>query len=420
MMSCRAIPPLLSLLITAGVLTATAIAAPSPPASQQDLKSRKEDLDDLRQRIEQLRKELSNGESTRNEVADQLRGHEKAISDLQRELHDLAKTREVHLQNHQELTAHAQQAERQLTQQQSHLDRLLIQQYMTGAPGPLQLLLSGQSPTQTARDMTYLGAIAQARQGVVKETSSLIDQKKRLAEETRQQAEAISAIEARQRKQEEEMLAQRQQRQKILLAISSRLDVQKREIETLRRDEKRLTGLIDRINRLLAEKAKKRIPKPKPPLAEEKRKEKTVRPPVKAAITESLNSSFSKLRGKLATPATGTILQKFGAPQEGGGKAKGLFIRSPAGSEVRAIADGQVVFADWLRGFGNLVVLDHEDGFLSVYGYNEAVLKQVGDDVRAGERMATVGNSGGRSESGLYFELRHQGEAIDPSPWLRR
>ncbi|HET6719901.1 MAG TPA: peptidoglycan DD-metalloendopeptidase family protein, partial [Rhodocyclaceae bacterium] len=230
-------------------------------------------------------------------------------------------------------------------------------------------------------------------------------------------------VEAQQRKQQDAMLAQRQQRQKMLLRISSRLDSQKREIETLRRDEKRLTGLIDRIQRLLAEKAKKRASKPPPGkerLATDKKGEKPSPKATQAGASEIQGGRFASLRGKLSAPTSGVISQKFGAAQDGGGKSKGIFIRSAAGGDVRAIADGQVVFADWLRGFGNLIVLDHEDGFLSVYGYNEAVLKQVGDEVRSGDRIAAIGNSGGRSETGLYFELRRRGEAIDPGQWLRR
>lgn len=391
----------------------------SPAANPRELSSKKEDLDDLRQRLDQLKKELATGESARDEAADQLREHEKSISDLQRELHELARSRESHLDRQQELLRQTEQAERRLSQQQGHLDRLLIQQYMTGSPGPLHLLLSGQSPNQTTRDVTYLGLIALARQDVVKDTAALIEQKKRLAEETRLQSEAIAAIEAQQRQQQEKMLAQRQQRQLTLAGISSRLKAQRREIETLRRDEQRLAQLIDRIAKLLAQKAKASKAKPKRPLATAPKKPGERQLAMGPAADVS-GRAFAALKGKLPAPASGPIRQKFGALQEGGGRSKGIFIGSSAGSEVRAVADGQVVFADWLRGFGNLVVLDHADGFLSVYGYNEAVLKQVGDEVRSGDRIAAIGNSGGRSETGLYFELRRRGEAIDPGQWLRR
>lgn len=395
----------------------------TPP---QEIRSKTEDLDDLRQRIDQLKKEVAAGESARNEAADQLRGHEKAISDLQRDLHELGRSREQHLARQNELSEQARQAEGHLSRQQRLLDRLLVQQYISGSPGPLHLLLSGQNPNQTARDMTYLGVIAQARQGVVNETASLIEDKKRLADESRQQAEAIASIESRQLEQQNALIVQRQQHQKLLASISKRVDSQRREIETLRRDEKRLAQLIDRLNKLLAEKARRAELARKAEKAKAKAKTrpaptgKRAPEPAPPPMTNADGRTLAGLRGKLPYPATGAIAQKFGTAQDGGGRSKGIFIRSNAGNEVRSIADGQVVFADWLRGFGNLVVIDHGAGFLSVYGYNEAVLQQLGDEVRAGERIATVGNSGGRSETGLYFELRRQGEAIDPGLWLRR
>ena len=172
---CRAL--LFAILMPLFAGFAQAAVAKPPPAGPQDLKHHKADLDDLKQRIERLKKELGASESARNEAADQLRESEKAISDLQRELLELAQAREARQQRQHEIAAQTRQAETQLLQQQSHLDRLLVQQYMTGAPGPLQLLLSGQNPNQTARDMTYLGIIAQARQGVVHATANLIDEK---------------------------------------------------------------------------------------------------------------------------------------------------------------------------------------------------------------------------------------------------
>jgi septal ring factor EnvC (AmiA/AmiB activator) len=108
---------------------------------------------------------------------------------------------------------------------------------------------------------------------------------------------------------------------------------------------------------------------------------------------------------------------RFGAAREGGGTWRGLFIKAPPGSEVKAVAGGRVVFAEWMRGFGNLLIVDHGDSYLSIYGNGDSLLKQVGQPVRGGETIATAGSSGGSPESGLYFELRHQGQPIDPMKW---
>mgnify|MGYP001815372029 CR=1 FL=1 len=131
------------------------------------------------------------------------------------------------------------------------------------------------------------------------------------------------------------------------------------------------------------------------------------------------NSEFRKLKGKLRLPVIGELTNRFGRPRKDSGLSwKGLFIAASPGGEVKAIASGHVVYADWLRGFGNLLILDHGSGYMSLYGNNEALFRQVGDRLGAGETIATVGNSGGNPDSGLYFELRHKGKPFDPLPWV--
>jgi len=133
----------------------------------------------------------------------------------------------------------------------------------------------------------------------------------------------------------------------------------------------------------------------------------------------SASGPFDTLRGKLRLPVRGELTGRFGAPKGNAGiNLKGVFIRAPEGRTVRAIAAGQVVFADWMRGFGNLLIIDHGEAYLSVYANNETLLKQVGDIVAAGEPIATVGATGGSAESGLYFELRHLGKPFDPLTWV--
>ena len=120
-------------------------------------------------------------------------------------------------------------------------------------------------------------------------------------------------------------------------------------------------------------------------------------------------------------PARGELKGRFGNPREDGGVTwKGLFIRAEVGQTVKAVADGRVVYADWLRGFGNLLIVDHGGGYMSLYGNNESLLKQVGDKTQSGETVASVGSTGGALESGVYFELRHEGKPFDPMKWVGR
>lgn len=141
--------------------------------------------------------------------------------------------------------------------------------------------------------------------------------------------------------------------------------------------------------------------------------------PNKSLPDASIKGNFVDLRGRLSLPARGDVTGRFGQARNGGGTWRGVFIRTPAQTPVHAVASGTVVFSGWLRGFGNLLILDHGSEYLTVYGNNEAILKEVGDKVAAGETIASAGSSGGQPESGIYFEVRHRGAPVDPLLWAR-
>ena len=175
----------------------------------------------------------------------------------------------------------------------------------------------------------------------------------------------------------------------------------------LRADEARLGRLIEQLGRVI-------YGSPAP--AAKGRPLRVERTPEPGAARQP----FSRLRGKLRLPVPGELTGRFGAPRGASGiEAKGVFIRAPEGQPVKAIAGGQVVYADWMRGFGNLLIVDHGEKYLSVYANNESLLRQVGDAVSAGDAVATTGASGGSEETGLYFELRYLGKAFDPLKWVR-
>jgi septal ring factor EnvC (AmiA/AmiB activator) len=142
--------------------------------------------------------------------------------------------------------------------------------------------------------------------------------------------------------------------------------------------------------------------------------------PREASPAEAFVGNLAQMKGSLHLPTRGSVTNRFGSARQEGSTWKGLFIRAGTGSEVRSIATGRVVFAEWMRGFGNLLIVDHGSDYLSVYANNDSLLKQVGDDVRGGESIATVGNTGGNPESGLYFEIRHDGKPLDPLAWVKR
>jgi septal ring factor EnvC (AmiA/AmiB activator) len=184
-------------------------------------------------------------------------------------------------------------------------------------------------------------------------------------------------------------------------------------------NEARLTNLIDQLARAITRAPTREKPTPRDTLPAHPRAAKERNERVPEATT--LVRAFSSLRGRLALPVRGELAGRFGSPRSDGGLTwKGLFVAARTGESVKAVAAGRVVYADWLRGFGNLLIVDHGEGYMSLYGYNETLLKRVGDEIHGGDTVATVGNSGGSADSGLYFELRHQGKPFDPMSWIGR
>lgn len=395
-MTRRALPLAVLLILLLG--TGAAAAAPSATRA-------KEDLRELRGRIEALQKRISDAEESRTEAADALKGSERAISDANRKLHDLAQQSLQADRRLAGLRAGRRENETALQAQQALLERLLYQQYLDGRSEPLKLLLNRENPNQIARQMHYFSYISRARADLIGDLRTRLAQLDQSAREVEAQAAEIASIAAEQTAQKRRLEQEKRARGRVLARISTDIRKQKREIGTLKRDENRLSKLVEQLGRIIS-----RTPSrsPAPRLRNER-------------LPDNANdgSPFQALKGKLHLPVRGELANRFGSPRLDSGLLwKGLFIAAKAGEEVRAIASGRVVFADWLRGFGNLLIIDHGAGYMSLYGYNETLYKRVGDALQGGETIATVGNSGGNADSGLYFEIRYQGKPFDPLTWV--
>ncbi|GHT89625.1 peptidase M23 [Betaproteobacteria bacterium] len=406
------------------------------PQSTGEIASRKEDLKELRGRIEALKKELSVSEESRVDAADQLKQVEERISEGERQLRTLQQEHS-RLQDTLQNLAHAsQELEVTQSQQQKQLEKLLYRQYLQASPDALQLALNGSDPNQLARDLYYLLAIARARTELLADMRTTLARQKKLATDAKVKENELAEVRAQQEAEHARLLEQKRERQKIVTRIAGKIQAQKKEIGALQKNEKNLSQVIERLTRVLAEQERRRAEQARK--AEEARKkaeaeakknaqkkspaDKTAPAPASGPENRQLpnatSGNFAKLKGRLRLPVRGQVTGRFGAAREGGGTWKGLFIRTPQGSEVKAIARGQVVYAEWMRGFGNLLIIDHGAGYLTVYGNNDALYKQVGDPVQGGETVGIAGNSGGNADSGLYFELRHQGQALDPMKWV--
>jgi murein hydrolase activator len=372
------------------------------------LDAKQEELKAIQNRIERLKEELEQSASDRTEAADSLRHSERRISEVNRSLRELRQKQDGLLNDLSRLGGQAQSVQSAAREQEAFLARLLRQRYGQRGDDATRLMLSGRNPSDIQRRMAYFAYIGRARAELIQSRRATLEQLDHLRRDTEARKQDLSSIAREREAQRSALEKERAVRQGMLDKLSERIREQRREIGNLRRDEQRLGQLVEKL-RVLAESRKvKKTPAPKPG-----EKVKTV---VDASIA---GIDFRKLKGKLGFPVAGEIVARFGQARDSGGPAwKGLFIRARPGQDVRAVATGEVVFADWLRGFGNLLILDHGGGYLSLYSNNESLYKQAGNRVRAGDAVASVGNTGGQEESGLYFELRHLGKPFDPMTWV--
>jgi len=370
-------------------------------------------LEQLHQRIESLTKELDSSQAAHAEAADELKQSEKAISEANRKLYEL---NQKHKQNSNTLETLQQQEaglETTLQQQQRLLGSQLYQQYLHGQQGYTQVVLQQQDPGSMARQLHYFSYIAKARAKLIASMQLNLGEVARLNDKTAIALKEITKLKTEQEQERRELQSQKNARGKVLKKLSAQISAQRNEINKLKRDEKNLSELVERLAKLALKKSQVKRSKA--------RKNTT---PETVARNETLPSSnvdsgsFAALKGKLNLPVRGDVTNRFGATREDSSISwKGLFIKSAEGSEVKSVANGRVVFADWMRGFGNLLIVDHGDGYMSLYGNNQALLKKVGEEVKSGDTVAAVGNSGGNETFGLYYELRRQSKPFDPLSW---
>ena len=387
------------LLLALLALASVAGAAGGAQTREEVAEQRRE----LRARISALQKKLAAAEETRAEASDALRESEQAISEANRELRQLNRQARDASTRLGALRKSAQDTGSTLRAQQELLGRMLRQQYVQDQPDALRLALSREDPNEIARQLHYLAHIARARAQLVDGLRGTLREINRLQAEIAAEAAAIARIAAGQAAQRTRLEQEKRARAGVLTRVSREISDRQREMRALQANENRLTRLVDQLARLV------RKPAPTGRLRNE-------------AVPSGQNdgSPFTALRGRLALPVRGELGSRFGSPRVDGGLTwKGLFIAARTGEDVRAVADGRVVYADWLRGFGNLLIVDHGDSYMTLYANAEALLKQVGDVIRGGEAIATVGNSGGNPESGLYFEMRHEGRPFDPLGWVK-
>ena len=389
------------------------------PAAEVD--TRKSELQAMRARLQNLQKEYQAAEESKLEVSDGLRKSERAISESARQLREMEASLHVAQSELQGVQSQILATEARIKAQKTRLNAALKTTYQRGEVDALRLLLNGADPNQSARDLHYLASLSRAQRALIESLRSELAQLKSLQQQATQKTQTLAQIQTARQSEQQKLLTEKRERQQVLQQLSTQIQKQRREIATLQRDQARLTKLVEQLARAMAR------PKPKIRKAQGGSQPATPRTPSGpiAIITETpepyeAGKSFESLKGLLRLPVQGELMNRFGAPREEGGvNWKGLFIRAANGAAVKAIAAGQVVFSDWLRGFGNLIIVDHGEGYMSLYSNNESLYKQVGDAVRPGDALASVGNSGGQAESGVYFEMRHKSRPFNPLSWVK-
>lgn len=378
-----------------GFTLALALLAATPA-----LAADKTELDALRGRIEALKQDLAGAEENRSEAGDALRESERGISEANRTLRNIGSQQKTVRADLIRVGEQSRTLDANIAVQQRQLGRLLYVRYASGQQDYARLLFAGRDPNQTARDLHYYSYISRAHADFIRALRNNLVGMEELARVARGKSTELAELETQQKDGRKELLGQQAERRKVLARLAAQIRTQRREINSLQRDETRLSRLVEELAKVIS------------PRGTGRRNDKLPEGSREAGV-------FAALKGKLRLPARGELINRFGTPRsEGGVSWKGLFIRGASGQEVRAVAGGQVVFAEWMRGFGNLMIIDHGMSYLTIYGNNEALLRQVGDAVKTGDTVATVGNSGGNPDSGLYFEMRHQGKAFDPLRWV--
>lgn len=395
---------------------------------------RRADLDEVKKRIRELQKEIADTEQTHSGATAALVEAEREVSRLQRRLRQLAGERSEAERVLARLEREQAAVGARIEARQSELADWLRRHYMHGSADGVAPFLSARDPNQLARDAHYLEHLGRARLALIERLRDDLRQNAELARAAAERRDSVAALEAEQQGRRAELQAVQDARKRAVAELAAQLQGQRKEAAALRQDEQRLGKLIEALARAAQEQQRAReqrareqaAARAQPPrsasgaVATPGRRAEPVVGQARQVAGPTSAAAFDTLRGKLRFPVRGELLGRFGAPRaEGGTTWRGVFIRAGGGEEVRAVAAGEVVYSDWLRGFGNLIIIDHGKDYLTVYGNNDALLREVGDEVTGGDAIASVGASGGGAETGLYFEIRHQGRPVDPLQWVR-
>ena len=399
--------------LSAGVLLCPSI---SHADDRAELKSIQQDIATQERAVRQQQQQ-------RSTLLAQLQAQEKAIAEASRKLRDTQNTLADLNRQIDTMNASLAKLQKQQASQERNLAAQLDASFRQGQHTGIQLILSGEESQRGQRLQAYFGYLNAARQetieGLKQTKAEVAEQKESLESKQTEQQTLLYEQQSQQTKLE----SARNERKKTLSTLESSLQQDQQKLSEMRQNQSRLQGQIARAEaaaKARAEKEAREAEQVKTRQKEATSKGSTYKPTESERSLISRTGGLGAPRGQAFWPVRGSILHRYGEQLQGELRWKGIVIAAGEGTEVKAIADGRVILADWLQGYGLVVVVEHGKGDMSLYGYNQSALVNVGTQVRAGQAIALVGNSGGQGRPSLYFEIRRQGQAVNPQPWLGR
>lgn len=367
-------------LLACFALTATA---------QQD--ASREDLQRLESAINSLQRELGQHRGKYNDLQSRLKKNEVAIGKLSARIHRNVQTQSRLGEELTQLRARQRELSALRDKQQVLIGAQMRSAYQLGNEKTLKVLLNQEDPAQVSRALTYVDYFNRARLQAIDQFNNTLTELRELRPGIESKTSALKHSEQSMAAEKLKLSTQQHARQQTLASLNQTIQSKDAQLQQHNKDRARLEALLN-----------------------------TVEDVAKTFATIDDAQPFASRKGKMKWPAAGRIVNRFGGRrQQGGLRWQGVEIRANSGNSVKAIHHGRVVFADWLGGQGLLIVIDHGDGYMSLYGHNQSLLRQTGDWIRTGEAIATVGDSGGRNQPGLYFEIRQKGVARNPAGWCR-
>ncbi len=359
------------------------------PAAQQSRKQTEADLKKLQDRVERLQRQVQQDSVEKDRLARDLRDAERSVSGARGSLRELRAKRAERTAAREKLAAEREKREAERQKTEKSLEAQIRAAYFMGRNEPLKLLLNQRNPGEVSRNLAYYGYFGRQRAdqiALLNENIAAIEEvTARIASEDAELAE----LEGQQKKRVSELESARKQRGMVLASLEKQSRSRATQLAADRKSKEQLEQLLRRLEQAVE------------------------------SVPYDPNAPFAQLRGKLAWPVAGRIGVNYGALLAGGLRSTGVEIEADRGTDVRAVHEGRVLYADWLPGRGLLIILDHGNGYYSLYGHSEQLFRQAGTRVKAGETIATVGDTGGRKEPGLYFEIRRAGKPVDPRGWFR-